>query len=75
MKLIDNIRQAPRMWSVQLASLLIAWGALPVDMQAALVQLVGIPPERVPAILGLLVILGRLVQQPGLQPSAQDAQP
>lgn len=74
MKLIDNIRQAPRLWSVQLASLLVAWGALPLDMQAALVQLVGIPPERVPAILGLLVILGRLVQQPALQPGQEGKQ-
>lgn len=74
MKLIDNIRQAPRMWSVQLASLLVAWSALPLDMQAALVQAVGIPPERVPAILGLLVILGRLVQQPALQ-KPQEPQP
>ena len=70
MKLIDNIRQAPRMWSVQLASLLVAWGALPLDMQAALVEAVGIRPERVPAILGLLVILGRLVQQPALHAPA-----
>jgi hypothetical protein len=74
MKLIDNIRQAPRMWSVQLASLLVAWSALPLDMQAALVQAVGIPQERVAAVLGLLVILARLVQQPALQ-KPQEPQP
>lgn len=68
MKFIDNVRQAPRMWSVQLASLLVAWGTLPVDMQTAIVAVVGIPPERVPAVLGLLVILTRLMRQPGLQP-------
>ena len=63
MKLIDNWRRAWRMWSVQAAALLVAWGTLPVDMQAAIVAAVGVPPERVPAILGALVILGRLVQQ------------
>jgi hypothetical protein len=74
MKLIDNIRQAPRLWSVQLSALLVAWSALPLDMQAALVQLVGIPPERVPGILALLVIVARLVQQPALQ-QPQERQP
>ena len=74
MKLIDNIRQAPRLWSVQLASLLVAWGALPLDMQTSIVALVGVPPERVPAVLGLLVIVGRLVQQPGLQRAEQGGQ-
>lgn len=63
MKLIDNWRRAWRMWSVQAAALMVAWGTLPVDMQAAIVAAVGVPPERVPAILGALVILGRLVQQ------------
>lgn len=67
MKLIENVRQAPRLWSVQIAALLVAWSALPLDVQAAIVSLIGFPPEHVPAVLGLLVILARLVQQPGLQ--------
>lgn len=74
MKLIDNIRQAPRLWSVQLGALLVAWGSLPPDLQAAIVSLVGVPPERVPAVLGLLVIVARLVQQPALQ-QPQEPQP
>jgi hypothetical protein len=74
MKLIDNLRQAPRLWSVQLGALLVAWGSLPVDLQAAIVSLVGVPPERVPAVLGLLVIVARLVQQPALQ-QPQEPQP
>lgn len=63
LRLIANARQAWRLWSVQAAALLVAWGTLPADMQAALVAAVGIPAERVPAVLGLLVILGRIVQQ------------
>ena len=74
MKLIDNLRQAPRLWSVQLGALLVAWGSLPVDLQAAIVSLVGVPAERVPAVLGLLVIVARLVQQPALQ-QPQEPQP
>ena len=74
MKLIDNLRPAPRLWSVQLGALLVAWGSLPVDLQAAIVGLVGVPPERVPAVLGLLVIVARLVQQPALQ-QPQEPQP
>lgn len=63
MKLIENWRRAWRMWSVQAAAVLVAWGALPLEYQSAIVSAVGIPSERVPAVLGLLVILGRLVQQ------------
>ena len=63
MKLIDNARQAWRLWSVQAAAVLVAWGTLPVEYQAAIVSAVGIPPERVPAVLGVLIIVGRLVQQ------------
>lgn len=73
MKLIDNWHTAWRMWSVQAAALLVAWGTLPADMQAAIVAAVGVPAERVPAILGALVILGRLVQQG--QPPAGDKEP
>lgn len=75
MKLIQNIRQAPRLWSVQVAALLVAWGSLPADVQAAIVGLVGVPPERVPAVLGLLVILARLVQQPAVQPQQGQGEP
>jgi len=47
MKLIPEWRQAWRMLSVQVASLAIAWGALPVDQQAAILALFGVGPERV----------------------------
>lgn len=64
MKLIENWRSAWRMLSVQVATLAIVWGALPVDQQAAILALFGVGPERVPLVLGLAVILARVVSQP-----------
>ncbi len=63
-KLIPNWRQAWRMLSVQVAALAVAWGALPPDAQAAVLEAIGIGPERVPAALGALFLLGRLIDQP-----------
>jgi hypothetical protein len=64
MRLIPNWRRAWRMLSVQVAAVAVAWGLLPPDQQAALLAIVGIGPERVPAVLGLLVLAGRLIDQP-----------
>lgn len=64
MKLIENWRSAWRMLSVQVATLAIVWGALPVDQQAAILALFGVGPERVPLVLGLAVIVARVVSQP-----------
>lgn len=63
MKLIPDWRQAWRMLSVQVASLAIVWGALPVDQQAAILALFGVGPERVPLFIGLAVIVARVVSQ------------
>lgn len=64
MKLIPEWRRAWRMASVQVAALAVVWGTLPEDVQAALLAAVGVPAERVPAVLGLLLLLGRLIDQP-----------
>ncbi len=64
MKLIPQWRRAWRMASVQMAGAIVAWAALPPDMQAAAVAAVGIPAERVPGILALLLIVARLIDQP-----------
>jgi len=61
--IIPNWRSAWRMASVQIAALAVLFGALPVDTQAAMLDLVGVPASRVPAILGLLIMAGRMVQQ------------
>ena len=62
--LIPNWRQAWRMLSMQLAAAAVLFGTLPADTQAAVLDIVGVPPSRVPAILGLLFMAGRLVGQP-----------
>lgn len=64
MLLIPNWRRAWRMASVQVASLAVLWGALPADTQAQVLDLVGVPASRVPAIIGLLLIVSRIVAQP-----------
>lgn len=64
MKVIENWRQAWKLFSVQIAALAVAFGALPPNVQAAVLAAVGIPAERLPAIVGLLLILSRIVAQP-----------
>lgn len=67
---IPNWRASWRMFSVQAAALAVVFGALPVEQQAALLGLIGLGPERLPALMGLAVILGRLVDQPKVQQAA-----
>lgn len=63
MKLIPEWRRAWRYASVQLATLATVFGVLPADQQTAMLDAVGIPPLRVPAILGGLFIASRLLKQ------------
>ena len=63
MKLIPEARNAWRLLTVQVAGLAVIFGALPVDQQSAILSLVGIGPERIPAVLGLAVIVARLWKQ------------
>jgi hypothetical protein len=62
---IDNVRGAWRLFSVWVASAAVVFGTLPVDQQGAVLQLLNIEPERVPAVLGVLFLLARIVKQPG----------
>ncbi len=71
MKLIPNWRRSWRMLSVQVAAGAVAWGTLPVDMQTAILSAVGLGPERIPAVLGALVLLARLVDQPNTKEPPQ----
>ncbi len=64
MKPIENWRQSWRMLSVQVAAVAVAWSAMPADVQAAVLAVLGVGPERLPGILGLLVIVARLIDQP-----------
>ena len=61
--LIPDIRRAWRYITIQIAAFAVVWGSLPVDMQTSILALVGVGPERIPAILGLLIIIGRLIKQ------------
>jgi hypothetical protein len=63
-KLIPEARKAWRMFSVQMASIILIWSTLPADSQAAVLGLVGVPSDAVTGILAVLVILGRLIDQP-----------
>lgn len=68
MNLIPNIGAAWRMFSVQVGAVAVGWGSLPEALQSTLLDAVGVPAGRVPAILGALVILGRIVAQPKVGP-------
>lgn len=68
MKAIENWRQSWRMLSVQVAAVAVAWSAMPADAQAAVLGVLGVGPERIPGILGLLVIAARLIDQPKTRP-------
>lgn len=64
MKLIPNARAAWRMLSVRVAAAAVAFGALDPVSQAGILSMLHIPAERLPAALGLAVILVRLIDQP-----------
>ena len=66
MSWIENWRDAPKMLSVQISTAAIALGSIPPEVQAVMLDAVGVPASRVPAILGALMLLARLVSQPKL---------
>jgi len=63
MNLIDNWHAAWRYITVQLGALMVTWGLLPLEQQSAILSIIGLPAERVTAVLGLMVIAGRVVSQ------------
>lgn len=65
--LIPNWRRSWRMLSVQVAALAVLFGSLPPDQQSAILQWLGLAPERIPAVLGGLFMATRLVSQPKVQ--------
>jgi hypothetical protein len=52
------------MLSVQIAAIAVLFGSLPPDQQTAILAWLGLGPERIPAIVGALVIFTRLIDQP-----------
>jgi hypothetical protein len=65
--IITNWREAWRMASIWVAGAAVAFGALPTDTQAAMLGMVGLEPSRIPAVIGVLVIVARLVKQPSIE--------
>jgi hypothetical protein len=65
--LIPNWRRSWRMLSVQVAALAVLFGSLPPDQQSAILAWLGLAPERIPAVLGGLFMVTRLVSQPKVQ--------
>lgn len=65
MKLIDNIKTAWKLFSVQVAAFALAWGLLPIDQQKAILDLLGISPERMPAVIGIAFLVARIIKQSG----------
>lgn len=61
--LVEDWRGAWRWLSVNLSVLLIAWASLDPKTQADIVA-GWVPPEKVPMVLGVLILAGRLVKQP-----------
>ena len=68
MKLIDNINNAYKLFTIWVGSLATAFGLLPADQQTALLDFLHLPPSRVPAVIGLAFIAARLIKQPSVTP-------
>lgn len=62
-KLVQDWRDAWKWLSVQLAAAAVVFGLLPPDQQGAILEWLGIAPERIPAAIGAAFILGRLLRQ------------
>ncbi len=63
-RLIPNWKKAWRMASMHVAAGAVAFSTLPPDLQAALMAAVGLPVSAAPGVLGALMMLARLVDQP-----------
>lgn len=61
--LIDEWSKSWRLLSVQLGAVAVTFGLLPPEQQTSILEALHVPAERVPAVLGVLFLLGRLVKQ------------
>lgn len=64
MKLIPEWRRAWRMLTVQIGAVAVVWVALPAETQASVLRVLGLSEDQLPAVLGVLVIVARLIAQP-----------
>jgi H+/gluconate symporter-like permease len=67
MKLIDNINEVARLWSVQVAgigaALSAVWLALPETQQAAIIDALGLPPGALALLAFVATIAARVLKQ------------
>lgn len=63
MKPIDNWKQAWTFFSNWAFAAIFAWTVMPAEHQEALVSLLPIAPDRVPAVLAVIGIFARMVKQ------------
>jgi precorrin-4 methylase len=68
MTVIPNWKKAHRMFSVQIAALLLIWSGLGEAAQTAILQATGIPANVIPGVLSALIIAARLINQPEVAP-------
>lgn len=64
LKPIPNWKRAWRMLTVHVATLALGFGLMTPEQQAGLLDLLGVAPERAPAVLGLMFLAARLIDQP-----------
>lgn len=63
MRLVPDWKKSWTWFSMWAASVIVAWGLIPYEGQVAIAALLHIPAPAIPAVLGLLVMAGRLVSQ------------
>lgn len=71
-KLVEGWQRAWTWLSIQVAALGVAFGALTTDVQAAVLDFIGLPASRVPLALGLMMMIGRLINQAPKAPPRDD---
>lgn len=64
--LIENFRSAWKLATIWVGSAAVAFGLLPSDTQAAVLKLLHVPQDLVPAIIGIAVIVARVIKQSGV---------
>lgn len=60
--LVDDWRSSWRWISVRLSAALVVWGSLDAKTQSDVIAWL-VPPERLPAVIGVLIIVGRVIRQ------------
>ena len=61
--IIDNWKSALKFLSTHVAILAATFGLLPVDQQTALLDLIGLPMNRVPAAVAVCFLVARFTKQ------------